>query len=113
MVVLILQSIAVRKVLGTVASLLKLMFCNVFFFPVGHGHSDGERVQVSHFDFYLRDVFQHIDKVTADNAGIPIFMFGHSMVSCSAIEKPHQGGVQKNCIVLHIHVFKPQGWDRG
>ena len=53
----------------------------MFFFPVGHGHSEGERVQVSHFDLYLRDIFQHIDQVTADNAGIPIFMFGHSMVS--------------------------------
>lgn len=52
---------------------------------VGHGHSDGERVQVSDFDLYLRDVFQHIDQVTADNAGIPIFMFGHSMGGTIAI----------------------------
>lgn len=67
----------------------------MIFFSVGHGHSDGERVQVSDFDLYLRDVFQHIDQVTADNAGIPIFMFGHSMVSCSAIEKPNWGSVKK------------------
>lgn len=59
-----------------------------FFFSVGHGHSDGERVQVSDFDLYLRDVFQHIDQVSADNAGVPIFMFGHSMVSFSTIKKP-------------------------
>lgn len=52
---------------------------------VGHGHSDGERVQVSDFDLYLRDVFQHIDQVSADNAGIPIFMFGHSMGGTIAI----------------------------
>ena len=60
-----------------------------FFFSVGHGRSDGERVQVSDFDVYLRDVFQHIDQVSADNTGIPIFMFGHSMVSFNTIEKPN------------------------
>lgn len=62
---------------------------------------------MSHFDLYLRDVFQHIDQVTADNAGIPVFMFGHSMVSCIVTEKPHQGSVKKKCIV-DINSFKPQ-----
>lgn len=65
---------------------------------------------MSHFDVYLRDVFQHIDQVTADNAGIPVFMFGHSMVSCIVTEKLHQGrqgSVKKKCIV-DINSFKPQ-----
>ncbi|KAJ7377883.1 hypothetical protein OS493_025777 [Desmophyllum pertusum] len=52
---------------------------------VGHGHSDGERAQVSNFDCYVRDVFQHIDQVTAINSGIPVFMFGHSMGGTIAI----------------------------
>ena len=37
------------------------------------------------FCFYVRDVFKHIDQVTADNTGIPIFMFGLSMV-CTVIK---------------------------
>ena len=58
--------------------------CNDIDFSVGHGQSDGERAQVSNFDCYVRDVFQHIDQVTAINSGIPVFMFGHSMVrKCS------------------------------
>ena len=36
---------------------------------------------MSEFDCYVRDVFQHIDQVTAVNSGIPVFMLGHSMVS--------------------------------
>lgn len=76
----------------------------MFFSSVGHGHSEGERVQVSHFDLYLRDIFQHIDQVTADNAGIPMFMFGHSMVSCSTctIDNPHQGSVKNRLYCTYI-----------
>ena len=51
------------------------------FISVGHGNSEGERVQIRSFDIYVRDVFHHVDKVTASNAGLPIFLFGHSMVS--------------------------------
>lgn len=46
---------------------------------VGHGNSHGERAQISNFDIYVRDVFHHVDKVTANNSGLPIFLFGHSM----------------------------------
>lgn len=60
---------------------------------VGHGQSEGERVQISDFSFYVRDVFKHIDQVTADNTGIPIFMFGHSMggtiAVLSVMERPY------------------------
>lgn len=52
---------------------------------IGHGHSEGERVQVDDFSHYVRDVFKHIDEVAADNTGIPIFMFGHSMGGTIAI----------------------------
>ena len=40
---------------------------------------------MSDFSFYVRDVFKHIDQVSADNTGIPIFLFGHSMV-CTVIK---------------------------
>ncbi|XP_078342896.1 monoglyceride lipase-like isoform X4 [Oculina patagonica] len=52
---------------------------------VGHGRSEGERVQVSDAGCYVRDVFQHIDQVTAINTGIPVFIFGHSMVFLAKI----------------------------
>ncbi|XP_068759093.1 monoglyceride lipase-like [Montipora capricornis] len=52
---------------------------------IGHGHSEGERVQVDDFSHYVRDVLQHIDEVAADNTGIPIFMFGYSMGGTIAI----------------------------
>ena len=52
-------------------------FWQYVFLLVGHGQSEGERVQISAFSLYVRDVFKHIDQVTADNTGIPIFMFGH------------------------------------
>lgn len=53
---------------------------------IGHGHSDGERVQISNFNCYIRDVFQHIDQVTATHSGIPVFIFGHSMGGTIAIQ---------------------------
>ena len=53
---------------------------NLIDFSVGHGRSDGERAQVSNFSCYVMDVFKHIDQVTAVHSGIPVFMFGHSMV---------------------------------
>ncbi|XP_073229702.1 monoglyceride lipase-like [Porites lutea] len=60
---------------------------------VGHGQSEGQRVQISDFSIYVRDVFKHIDQVTADNTGIPIFMFGHSMggtiAVLSVMERPY------------------------
>ena len=38
------------------------------------------------FPFHrVRDVFKHIDQVSTDNTGIPIFLFGHSMV-CTVIK---------------------------
>lgn len=52
---------------------------------VGHGKSEGERAQVKDFAHYTRDVFKHIDQVTADNTGIPIFIFGHSMGGTIAV----------------------------
>ena len=47
---------------------------------VGHGRSEGERAQIFTFDIYVRDVFQHIDQMSAKFSGMPVFLFGHSMV---------------------------------
>ena len=48
---------------------------------MGHGRSEGERVQISSFSIYVADVLKHIDEVLANNGGLPIFLFGHSMES--------------------------------
>lgn len=51
------------------------------FFPVGHGQSEGERMVVSDFQVFVRDVLQHVDTVQKDYPEVPIFLLGHSMVS--------------------------------
>ena len=56
-------------------------FTPIFAFSVGHGRSEGERVQISSFSIYVADVLKHIDEVLLNNAGLPIFLFGHSMAS--------------------------------
>ena len=69
-------------------SLSPTVILNFFFhlfFSVGHGRSEGERAQIQDFSHYVRDVFTHIDQVAAENTGIPIFMFGHSMVSTRSL----------------------------
>ena len=48
---------------------------------MGHGRSEGERVQISSFSIYVADVLKHIDELLLNNAGLPIFLFGHSMAS--------------------------------
>jgi len=48
---------------------------------VGHGRSEGEKVQISSFKIYAADVLKHIDEASANNGGLPIFLFGHSMAS--------------------------------
>lgn len=61
-------------------ALISLLVC-FSFFVVGHGRSDGERVQISSFSVYVADVLKHIDESCVNNGGLPIFLFGHSMVS--------------------------------
>uniref|UniRef100_A0A8C6BT72 Serine aminopeptidase S33 domain-containing protein n=1 Tax=Monodon monoceros TaxID=40151 RepID=A0A8C6BT72_MONMO len=46
---------------------------------VGHGQSEGERMVVSDFQVFIRDVLQHVDVVQKDHPGLPIFLLGHSM----------------------------------
>uniref|UniRef100_A0A3Q1MFP1 Monoglyceride lipase n=2 Tax=Bos TaxID=9903 RepID=A0A3Q1MFP1_BOVIN len=46
---------------------------------VGHGQSEGERMVVSDFHVFIRDVLQHVDAVQKDYPGLPVFLLGHSM----------------------------------
>lgn len=46
---------------------------------VGHGQSEGERMVVSDFQVFVRDVLQHVDTMQKDYPEVPIFLLGHSM----------------------------------
>nr|XP_051708567.1 monoglyceride lipase isoform X2 [Oryctolagus cuniculus] len=52
---------------------------------VGHGQSQGERMVVSDFHVFVRDVLQHVDLVQKDHPGVPVFLLGHSMGGAIAI----------------------------
>ncbi|XP_031532207.1 monoglyceride lipase isoform X3 [Vicugna pacos] len=52
---------------------------------VGHGQSEGERMVVSDFQVFIRDVLQHVDLVQKDHPGLPVFLLGHSMGGAIAI----------------------------
>ena len=57
------------------------------YIAVGHGRSEGERVQISSFSIYVADVLKHIDEASVNNGGLPIFLVGHSMVSITGVIK--------------------------
>jgi len=50
-------------------------------FVVGHGQSEGERVQISDFSTYCNDVIQHVNIIKNKHPNVPVFVIGHSMVS--------------------------------
>ncbi|XP_012887781.1 PREDICTED: monoglyceride lipase [Dipodomys ordii] len=52
---------------------------------VGHGQSEGERMMVSDFQVFVRDVLQHVDLVQKDHPRLPVFLLGHSMGGAIAI----------------------------
>uniref|UniRef100_A0A7N5K2A1 Monoglyceride lipase n=1 Tax=Ailuropoda melanoleuca TaxID=9646 RepID=A0A7N5K2A1_AILME len=52
---------------------------------VGHGQSEGERMVVSDFHVFIRDVLQHVDTMQKDYPGLPVFLLGHSMGGAIAI----------------------------
>lgn len=47
---------------------------------VGHGQSEGERMTIKDFQFYVRDSLQHIDLMKSRYPQLPVFILGHSMV---------------------------------
>ncbi|XP_046727504.1 monoglyceride lipase isoform X1 [Silurus meridionalis] len=46
---------------------------------VGHGQSEGERMNIKNFQIYIRDSLQHIDLIRARHPNLPLFILGHSM----------------------------------
>ncbi|XP_066499945.1 monoglyceride lipase isoform X2 [Hoplias malabaricus] len=46
---------------------------------VGHGQSEGERMNIKNFQTYIRDVLQHVDLIRGRYPTLPIFILGHSM----------------------------------
>ncbi|XP_055503942.1 monoglyceride lipase-like [Leucoraja erinacea] len=52
---------------------------------VGHGQSEGHRLNVSHFQVYVRDCLQHIDMMKVRHPGLKIFLLAHSMGGLIAI----------------------------
>lgn len=47
---------------------------------VGHGQSEGERMNIRDFQIYIRDSLQHIDLMKSHHPDLPVFIVGHSMV---------------------------------
>lgn len=45
----------------------------------GHGRSDGERVQVDHYNDYLVDLKTFFDLVRGEKPGLKVYLVGHSM----------------------------------
>ncbi|XP_029575921.1 monoglyceride lipase [Salmo trutta] len=46
---------------------------------VGHGQSEGDRMNIKDFQVFVRDSLQHIDLMKGRHPGLPIFIIGHSM----------------------------------
>ncbi|XP_031701153.1 monoglyceride lipase isoform X1 [Anarrhichthys ocellatus] len=46
---------------------------------VGHGQSEGERMNVKDFQVYIRDSLQHVDLMKSCHPDLPVFIVGHSM----------------------------------
>lgn len=46
---------------------------------IGHGQSEGTRIDVEEFSFYSRDCLQHVDMMKERHPNLPIFAVSHSM----------------------------------
>nr|XP_002740295.1 PREDICTED: monoglyceride lipase-like [Saccoglossus kowalevskii] len=61
---------------------------------VGHGQSEGIRVDIKDFNIYVRDTIQHVDRITEHYPNLPVFLIGHSMggtvAILAAMERPDQ-----------------------
>src|SRR5262245_41208696 len=45
----------------------------------GRGKSEGERFYVEHFSDYLEDVDKLVEIARSENAGLPVYVLGHSV----------------------------------
>lgn len=61
-------------------SILNTNFTFFVYSTVGHGQSEGERMNVKDFQVYIRDSLQHIDLMKSRHPDLPVFILGHSMV---------------------------------
>ncbi|XP_013837467.1 monoglyceride lipase isoform X1 [Sus scrofa] len=52
---------------------------------VGHGQSEGERMVVSDFQVFVRDVLHHVDVMQKDHPQLPVFLLGHSMILAAKV----------------------------
>jgi len=50
------------------------------FVAVGHGRSEGVRVDIHDFQHYVDDAIQFVDIIKSEYPDIPVFVMGHSMV---------------------------------
>ncbi|XP_077983866.1 monoglyceride lipase-like [Glandiceps talaboti] len=61
---------------------------------VGHGQSQGIRMDIKDFNIYIRDSLQHLDIMIEKYPGLPVFLIGHSMggliALLAALERPDQ-----------------------
>lgn len=53
---------------------------------VGHGLSEGIRIHVDDFKVYARDAIANITATQKRFPGVPMFVLGHSMGGCIAIQ---------------------------
>ena len=51
-----------------------------FLFTVGHGKSGGDRVHISDYQTYVRDVIQHLEVIKSKHSDLSLFIIGESMV---------------------------------
>ncbi|XP_054751224.2 monoglyceride lipase-like isoform X1 [Lytechinus pictus] len=71
---------------NAIASSFTKLGCAVYAHDnVGHGRSDGVRVDVEDFQQYIRDCLQHTDIMTEKYPNLPVIVFGHSMGGTIAI----------------------------
>ncbi|XP_069793490.1 monoglyceride lipase isoform X4 [Narcine bancroftii] len=52
---------------------------------VGHGQSEGQRLNVSNFSIYVRDCVQHINMMKYRHPDLKIYLLAHSMVFCTRL----------------------------
>uniref|UniRef100_A0A8C6S8N2 Monoglyceride lipase n=2 Tax=Neogobius melanostomus TaxID=47308 RepID=A0A8C6S8N2_9GOBI len=74
---------------------------------VGHGQSEGERMNIKDFQIYVRDVLQHVDLMKNRHPGIPIFLVGHSMGGAISILTACERPSEFKGVVLIAPMVKP------
>ena len=53
---------------------------NTDIFAVGHGNSGGDRVHITNYQTYVRDLMQHLEMLKSSHSDLLLFVIGESMV---------------------------------